>query len=211
MMITPNTANIRKDVYLLGNTLLRLGLPRLIIRLVVTLSVLTLLLYCVQGILARGKSWLEFSLHISGLNEILGKTVIDSVMQYQKFFWWLIAALLVLFVLSGLMGWLKASVKRGRAALVPLAEVRKLCAGLSQEALDVLDWVWRDKSTPITIGNIHSTLTQLRSGRQRKLDLARAQKLELEEALQPKLPSPPTEPSKSPPARSGQREPTFIA
>jgi hypothetical protein len=211
MMNTPNTANIRKDVYLLGNTLLRLGLPRLIIRLVVTLSVLALLLYCVQGILARGKGWLEFSLHISGLNDILGKTVIDFVMQYQKFFWWLIAALLVLFVLSGLMSWLKASLKRGRAALVPLGEVRKLCAGLSQEALDVLDWVWRDKSNPVTVGNIQTTLTQLRSGRQRKLDLARAQKLELELALQPKLPSPSTEPSNAPPAQGGQREPTLLA
>jgi hypothetical protein len=211
MMITPNTANIRKDVYLLGNTLLRLGLPRLIIRLVVTLSVLALLLYCVQGILARGKGWLEFSLHISGLNEILGKTVIDFVMQYQKFFWWLIAALLVLFILSGLIGWLKASVKRGRAALVPLGEIRKLCAGLSQEALDVLDWVWRDKSNPVTIGNIQATLTQLRSGRQRKLDLARAQKLELEMALLPKTVTPTTAPSDAPHAPDGQREPTLLA
>ncbi len=210
-MITPNTANTRKDVYLLGNTLLRLGLPRLIIRLVVTLSVLALLLYCVQGILARGKGWLEFILHISGLTEILGKTVIDFVMQYQKFFWWLIAALLILFVLSGLMSWLKASVKRGRAALVPLGEIRKLCAGLSQEALDVLDWVWRDKSTPITIGNIQATLTQLRSGRQRKLDLARAQKLELELALTPKTSAPASTPSGTSPAPGGQREPTLLA
>ncbi len=210
-MITPNTANIRKDVYLLGNSLLRLGLPRLIIRLVVTLSVLALLLYCVQGILARGKGWLEFSLHISGLNEILGKTVIDFVMQYQKIFWWLIAALLVLFVLSGLMSWLKSSVKRGRAALVPLGEMRKLCTGLSQEALDVLDWVWRDKSNPVTIGNIQSTLTQLRSGRQRKLDLARAQKLELEMALTPKTGNPTTAPSDAPRAPNGQREPTLLA
>ena len=206
-MNTPNTANIRKDVYLLGNTLLRLGLPRLIIRLVVLLSVLALLLYCAQGILARGKGWLEFGLHVSGLNEILGKTVIDFVMQYQKFFWWLVVALLVLFVLSGLMSWLRNSLKRGRAALVPLGEVRKLCAGLSQDALDVLDWVWRDKSTPITVGNLQTTLTQLRTGRQSKLDLARAQKLELELALTPKDPGPPANPLEN----GGQREPTLLA
>lgn len=210
-MNTPNTANIRKDVYLLGNTLLRLGLPRLIIRLVVTLSVLALLLYFVQGILARGRGWLEFGLHISGLNEILGKTVIDFVMLYQHFFWWLIAALLVLFVISALMSWLRGSVKRGRAALVPLSEVRKLCAGLSPEALDVLDWVWRDKSTPITVGNLQTSLTQLRSGRQRKLDLARAQKLELELALTPKESPSPGSTETSPLDRSGQREPTLLA
>jgi hypothetical protein len=211
MMNTPNTANIRKDVYLLGNTLLRLGLPRLIIRLVVTLSVLTLLLYFVQGILARGKGWLEFGLHISGLNEILGKTVIDFVMLYQHFFWWLIAALLVLFVVSALMSWLRGSVKRGRAALVPLSEVRKLCTGLSPEALDVLDWVWRDKSTPITVGNLQASLTQLRTGRPRKLDLARAQKLELELALAPKESTMPSPSETAPLDRSGHREPTLLA
>jgi hypothetical protein len=211
MMNTPNTANIRKDVYLLGNTLLRLGLPRLIIRLVVTLSVLALLLYFVQGILAQGKGWLEFGLRISGLNEILGKTVIDFVMLYQHFFWWLIAALLALFVISALMSWLRGSVKRGRAALVPLSEVRKLCAGLSPEALDVLDWVWRDKSTPITVGNLQTSLTQLRTGRPRKLDLARAQKLELELALAPKEAPMPTPSETAPLDHTGHREPTLLA
>jgi hypothetical protein len=212
MMNTLNNSNIRKDVYLLGNTLLRLGLPRLIIRLVVMLSVLAILLYCVQGILARGRGWLEFGLHISGLNDILGKTVIDFVMQYQKFFWWLVVALFILFVLSGLMSWLRGSVKRGRAALVPLGEVRKLCAGLSPEALDVMDWVWRDKSVPMTLGNLQTTLSQLRTGRQRKLDLARAQKLELEMALTPKEPiQQPVSPLEQPLERDGQREPTLLA
>ena len=187
--------------------MLRLGLPRLIIRLVVLLSVLALLLYCIQGILARGRGWLEFGLYVSGLNDILGKTVIDFVMQYQKFFWWLIAALLVLFVLSALMSWFRSSVKRGRAALVPLGEVRKLCVGLSQEALDVLDWVWRDKSLPISVGNLQATLSQLRTGRQRKLNLARAHKLELDQALVPKEPASPA----SPLDHGGQREPTLLA
>jgi len=211
-MNTPNNSNIRKDAYLLGNTLLRLGLPRLIIRLVVMLSVLAILLYFVQGILARGRGWLEFGLHVSGLNDILGKTVIDFVMQYQKFFWWLIAALLVLFVLSGLMSWLRGSVKRGRAALVPLGEVRKLCARLSPEALSVMDWVWRDKSVPMTLGNLQTTLSQLRTGRPRKLDLARAQKLELEMALTPKEAiQQPVSPLEQPLERDGQREPTLLA
>ena len=206
-MISPNTSNIRKDVNLLGTTLLRLALPRLIIRLIVLLSVLAILLYCAQSILAKGRGWLEFGIHIAGLNEILGKTVIDFVMQYQKFFWWFVVFLLVLFVLSGLMSWLKSSAKRGRAALAPLGQVRKLCTGLSREALDVLDWVWQDKSTPLTIGNLQATLSQLRSGRAAKLELARAQKLELELALAPH-PHPAPE---QPPLNDGQREPTLLA
>ncbi len=206
-MIKPNTANIRKDVNLLATTLLRLALPHLIIRLIVLLSVLAVLLYCVQGILARGRGWLEFGLHVSGLNEILGKAVIDFVMQYQKYFWWLIVILVVLFVLSALMRWLKGSIKRGQASLVPLGEVRKLCIGLSQEALDVLDWVWKDKTNPVNVGHLQTTLSQLRSGRIRKLDLARAQKLELELARTPT----PQDVPKKPLNNDRQREPTLLA
>ena len=194
-MITQNTADLRKDAYLLGNTLLRLALPRLLIRVTVVLTILAALLYCIQTILARGKAWLEFSLHVTGLGEILGKTVVDFVMQYQKYFWWAIALILDLIALSFISSWLKGSLKRGRAALVPLSETKKLCAGLSIEALEVLSWVWKDQSTPITVGNLQTTLAQVRSGRVRKIALAREQKAALEQALLP--PTPPTEPQPS--------------
>ena len=210
-MITPNTANIRKDVNLLGTTLLRLALPRLIIRLIVLLSALAILLYCAQGIIARGRGWLEFVLHVSGLNEILGKTVIDFVMQYQKFFWWLIVFLLVLFVLSALMSWLKGSIQRGRAALAPLGEVRKLCSGLSREALEVMNWVWKDKSSPITVGHLQTTLFQLRTGRSDKLALARAQEQELTLALTPPTSPFPADAPNPPQNNTGPREPTLLA
>ena len=100
MMITQNTADLRKDAYLIGNTLLRLALPRLLIRVTVVLTILAVLLYCVQTILARGKSWLEFSFNVTGLAEVLGKTVVDFVMQYQKYFWWAIVVILALIALS---------------------------------------------------------------------------------------------------------------
>jgi hypothetical protein len=208
MMITQNTDNLRKDAYLLGNTLLRLALPRVLIRVTVVLTLLAILLYCVQTILNRGKSWLEFALHVSGLTDILGKTVVDFMVQYQKYFWWALALILVLITLSFISSWLKGSLKRGRAALVPLSETRKLCAGLSPEALDVLNWVWKDQTTPITVGNLQATLSQLRSGRIRKIALAREQKAALEQALQPqKAPASPGIPTN----KDGQREPTLLA
>ncbi|MEY3739808.1 MAG: hypothetical protein RLZZ192_484 [Pseudomonadota bacterium] len=207
-MITQNTDNLRKDAYLLGNTLLRLALPRVLIRVTVVLTLLAILLYCVQTILNRGKSWLEFALHVSGLTDILGKTVVDFMVQYQKYFWWALALILVLITLSFISSWLKGSLKRGRAALVPLSETRKLCAGLSPEALDVLNWVWKDQTTPITVGNLQATLSQLRSGRIRKIALAREQKAALEQALQPqKAPASPGIPTN----KDGQREPTLLA
>ncbi len=208
MMITQNTDTLRKDAYLLGNTLLRLALPRVLIRVTVVLTLLAILLYCVQTILNQGKSWLEFALHVSGLTDILGKTVVDFMVQYQKYFWWALALILVLITLSFISSWLKGSLKRGRAALVPLSETRKLCAGLSPEALDVLNWVWKDQTTPITVGNLQATLSQLRSGRIRKIALAREQKAALEQALQPqKAPASPGIPTN----KDGQREPTLLA
>lgn len=207
-MITQNTADLRKDAYLLGNTLLRLALPRLLIRITVVLTISAIVLFFVQTILARGKSWLEFGLHVTGLAEILGKTVVDFVMQYQKYFWWAIALILVLIAFSLISGWLKGSLKRGRAALVPISETKRLCAGLSSEALEVLNWVWKDQTTPITVGNLQATLSQVRSGRVRKIALAREQKAALEQALQPH-PEPIT--PQVPPKGDGQREPTMFA
>jgi hypothetical protein len=208
MMITQNTADLRKDAYLLGNTLLRLALPRLLIRVTVVLTISAITLFFVQTILAQGKSWLEFGLHVTGLAEILGKTVVDFIMQYQKYFWWAMAFILVLVAFSLVSGWLKGSLKRGRAALVPISEARKLCAGLSPQALEVLNWVWKDQTTPITVGNLQTTLSQVRSGRVRKIALAREQKAALEQALQTQ-PEPTT--PRTPPNGDGQREPTMLA
>ena len=207
-MITQNTADLRKDAYLLGNTLLRLALPRLLIRVTVVLTILAIVLFFVQSILARGKFWLEFGLHVSGLAEILGKTVVDFVMQYQKYFWWAIALILVLVAFSLISSWLKGSLARGRAALVPISETRKLCAGLSTEALGVLSWVWKDQTTPLTVGNLQATLSQVRSGRVRKIALAREQKAALDQALQTQMT--PTAPP-TPANKNEQREPTMLA
>ena len=208
MMITQNTPDLRKDAYLLGNTLLRLALPRLLIRVTVVLTILAIVLFFVQTILARGKFWLEFGLHGTGLAAILGKTVVDFVMQYQKYFWWAIALILVLVAFSLISSWLKGSLARGRAALVPISETRKLCAGLSTEALGVLSWVWKDQTTPLTVGNLQATLSQVRSGRVRKIALAREQKAALDQALQTQMT--PTAPP-TPANKNEQREPTMLA
>ena len=118
------------------------------------------------------------------------------------------AFILVLVAFSLVSGWLKGSLKRGRAALVPISEARKLCAGLSPQALEVLNWVWKDQTTPITVGNLQTTLSQVRSGRVRKIALAREQKAALEQALQTQ-PEPTT--PRTPPNGDGQREPTMLA
>ena len=215
MMNRSSTAPRQNDTPLLGGILLRLALPRLLTRIVIILAAIALVVYCAQRILLSGKAWLEFALKVTGLSDILGKTVIDFIMQYQKYFWWFVIFILVLIAISSVMSYLRNSLKRGRAALVPLSDVRKLCAQLSSEGLDILNWVWKDQSQPITVGILQTVLTQRSTGRARKLALARAQQLELSSALQHR---PVNNPGADTPARgrapansTGQREPTLLA
>lgn len=214
-MNRPSTAPRQNDTPLLGGILLRLALPRLLTRIVIILAAIALVVYCAQRILQSGKVWLEFVIKISGLSDILGKTVIDFITQYQKYFWWFVILILILITLSSLLSYLRSSLKRGRASLVPLNDMRKLCAQLSPEGLDILNWVWKDQTQPVTIGVLQTVLTQRSSGRARKLALARAQQLELISALQSRPVSNPSAPAPTqvlPPANdSGQREPTMLA
>ena len=210
-----STTPPQKDTPLLGGILLRLALPRLLTRITIILAAIALVIYFAQRILQSGKAWLEFAIKLSGLSEILGKTVIDFVIQYQKYFWWFVILILILITLSSLLSYLRSSLKRGRAALVPLSDVRKLCAQLSPEGLDILNWVWKDQTQPVTVGILQTVLTQRSSGRARKLALARAQQSELQAALQnrPVSNSATDAPNRVlPPANdAGQREPTLLA
>ena len=214
-MNRPSTTLQHKDTPLLGSILLRLALPRLLTRIVVILAAIALVIYCAQRIMQSGKAWLDFALKLTGLSEILGKTVIDFAIQYQKYFWWFVILILILITVSCLISYLRSSLKRGRAALVPLSDVRKLCAQLSPEGLDILNWVWKDQTQPVTVGILQTVLSQRTSGRARKLALARAQQHELQSALQSRPINTPTKAVPTldlPPANaSGQREPTMLA
>jgi hypothetical protein len=215
MMNRPSTTPLQKDIPLLGGMLLRLALPRLLTRITVILAAIALVIYCAQRILQSGKAWLDFVIKLTGLSEILGKTVIDFITQYQQYFWWFVILILILIALSSLLSYLRSSLKRGRASLVPLNDLRKLCAQLSPEGLDVLNWVWKDQTQPVTIGVLQTVLAQGSSGRARKLALARAQQLELQSALQNRPVSNPNAPAPTqvlPPANdAGHREPTMLA
>jgi hypothetical protein len=215
MMNRPSTALHQKDTPLVGGILLRLALPRLLTRIAVILAAIALVVYCAQQILQSGKAWLEFVIKATGLSEILGKTVIDFIMQYQKYFWWFVILVVALIVMGSLMSYLRSSLKRGRASLVPLRDVRKLCAQLSPEGLDILNWVWKDQTQPVTIGILQTVLTQRNSGRARKLALAREQQFELQAALKSRpvgRSGTDTTNRVLPPTNdAGQREPTLLA
>jgi hypothetical protein len=138
--------------------------------------------------------------------EAFGPQVVDFLSRINPYLWWVVVVIISLCFIAAFRGWLQQSLARGRAALVPLGVFRDLCDELSPEALDVLRWVWKDPAQPITIGNLQTTLKQLRSGRVRKMALARAQRAELERAL-----STESDTQSAPASSSGYREPTMMA
>ena len=199
-MNTFSTQNLRKDSRLLSNTLLRLALPRIITRLVILALVAVLWIWLCTFTLKKGAT-----VRYNGF-EAFGPQVVDFLTRMNPYIWWVVVLIISLCVMAFTRNWLYNSFARGRAALVPLDVFRRLCAALSPEVLDVLRRVWKDPEVPVTLGNLRATLNQIRSGRVRKMALARAQKAELDLAAQPK-----SDTQYAPADSSGYREPTLMA
>lgn len=195
-----STANLRKDSRLLGTTLLKLALPRIVLRLVVLAAVLLSWYWLCSFTLKKGAG-----VKYNGF-EAFGPQVVDFLTRMNPYIWWVVVLIISLCVIAAIRGWMHRSLARGRAALVPLGTFRELCTNLSPEYLDVLRWVWKDPAQPVTIGILQTTLKQVSSGRVRKMALARAQQAELALAL-----SAESDTHSAPADSSGYREPTMMA
>ena len=180
MIIPLSAKNRRQDSRLLQNICLRLAwLPVLIRVLVVGIVAIAWYSVCISvlkrtdGLRYESFSWLS----------ILGPQVLDFLNRINWYIWAGLLLIITLFILGGIRSYLIQSMATGRNALVPLEIIQELSEQLSPEALDVLRWVWKDKEVPINYGNMRMALRQLRSGRARKLALAREQKAVIDAAL----------------------------
>jgi hypothetical protein len=180
MIIPLSAKNRRQDSRLLQNICLRLAwLPVLIRVLVVGIVAVAWYTVCISvlkrtdGLRYESFSWLS----------ILGPQVLDFLNRINWYIWAGLLLIITLFILGGIRSYLIQSMATGRNALVPLEIIQELSEQLSPEALDVLRWVWKDKEVPINYGNMRMALRQLRSGRARKLALAREQKAVIDAAL----------------------------
>ena len=180
MIIPLSAKNRRQDSRLLQNICLRLAwLPVLIRVLVVGIVAVAWYTVCIS-VLKRtdGLRYESFSWLI-----ILGPQVLDFLNRINWYIWAGLLLIITLCILGGIRSYLIQSMATGRNALVPLEISQELSEQLSPEALDVLRWVWKDKEVPINYGNMRMALRQLRSGRARKLALAREQKAVIDAAL----------------------------
>lgn len=115
--------------------------------------------------------------------EALGPQVVSFMTKINPYLWWGIVAILTLILLSLLRTWLKSSIVASRRALVSVAELQQLAGTMSPEGVDVLAWVWDHEAGPVTLGDLLRAREQIRTGRVRKLAMARAQWQALEQAM----------------------------
>jgi hypothetical protein len=177
-----------------------LALPRITLRLVVLAAVLFSWYWLCRFTIKQGAT-----VKYNGF-EAFGPQVVDFLARINPYIWWVVVVIISLCFISAFRSWMHHSLAQGRAAIVPLGVFGDLCNALGPETLDVLRWVWKDPAQPITVGNLQTTLKQLRSGRVRKMALARAQRTELERAL-----STESDTQSAPASPKGYREPTMMA
>ena len=144
-------------------------MPRVLTRIAVIAVVAAIWLWISTTLIRLGKT-----VRYDGF-EAFGQQVVDFLVRINPYIWWGLVLILSLFVLAGLRKWMRHSLKHGKRTIVALSVIQDLNQRLSPEVIDVLRWVWQDTEVPITVGDLQLTLHETRSGRVRKLALARAQ------------------------------------
>ncbi|WP_237173843.1 hypothetical protein [Paracandidimonas lactea] len=156
------------DHALLRSTLLKLTASQIILC-VVVVAVVALVWYDLLNRLVDFGRGIDYS----GL-QALGVQAVALLQQYNPFFWWAVVALCTLIIAYFLYGFVQSTRRRVRQRLVNESTVAMLASQLSEPALEVLRWVWRDSRHPITVGDLQRTAAELRHGRAAKIHLARS-------------------------------------
>ncbi|HUH58552.1 MAG TPA: hypothetical protein VL001_00600 [Candidimonas sp.] len=155
------------DFALLRTTLLRLTASQKIVC-VVVVAVVGLIWYdLLNRLIAFGRG-----IDYSGL-PALGVQAVALLKQYNPFFWWAVVALCTLIIAYFLYEFVQGVQRRARLKIVNESTVAALASQLSEPALDVLRWVWRERRDPLTVGDLQRTLHELRYSRWAKIALAR--------------------------------------
>jgi hypothetical protein len=182
MMNPTSPERVRQDCRLIRQTLLKLAVPRLIIRAIVIAVAVIIWLYVNSLIFGFGAT-VQF-----GFLQPLGQPTIDFLNRINPYIWWGVVVIWSLIVLFCVRGWLRSSMDSARGRTVPADTFALLVPELSDEVTDVMRWVWDTRDEPFTLGDLYRTLSETRSGRIDKIAMVREQEALLGAGP---LPSPP--------------------
>lgn len=164
--MTPSALK-NSDLSLLNKTLLKLALPRLIMRTVVVAIVAIIWLVIANCLLNFGAQQ-----DYAFLNQY-SIQVADYLNSINKYIWWgivLIGSVILYFIVAA---WIDNNIKNA-GGIIPKQEVMDyLIPKLSPSAKEVLIWVWGDQREPITIKNLYDTRYQIKANRVGRLEQVR--------------------------------------
>ncbi|ADP13501.1 hypothetical protein AXYL_00139 [Achromobacter xylosoxidans A8] len=174
MMNLTSPASVRQDCRLIGQTLLKLALPRLIVRAIVIAVAVVIWYLAANWILNFGRTMNYEFLHS------LGQPTMDMVQKVNPYIWWAVAGIWTLIVFFTLRAWLSASLASGSATPVETSVLADLAPNLSEESLGVLRWTWGDRQEPFTVGDLRRSLSEIRHNRASKIAMVAEQARVLE-------------------------------
>ncbi|CAM4397680.1 Poly-beta-1,6-N-acetyl-D-glucosamine biosynthesis protein PgaD [Bordetella tumbae] len=160
---------VRQDRRLIGQTLLKLALPRLIVRGVVLVIAAIIWLLVASWLLDFGRS-----LSFEGL-QAFGQQAIDLLTRVNPYLWWGVVVIWSLIVFFAVRAWVASDIDAARAKPVAPRDLSALTAQLCDEVINVLRWVWGNREEPFTLGDLRQAHIELRHGRIDKIDLVREQ------------------------------------
>ena len=169
MMNPTSPDRIRQDSRIVGQTLVKLAIPRLIVRALVIVIAAIIWLYVSSKLLGVGRSINFESLHS------LGQQTVDLLTRINPYAWWGVVAVWSLIVFFLLRSWIYSDMASARARPLDANTLASLRASLSDESIDVLRWVWGDREDPFTVGDLQRTHQELRRNRIGKIALVREQ------------------------------------
>lgn len=195
---------IRQDRRLIGQTLLKLALPRLIVRGVVLIIAAIIWLLVASWLLDFGRS-----LSFDGL-QAFGQQAIDLLTRVNPYLWWGVVVIWTLIVFFSVRAWVNADIAATRAKPIAPTELSSLTAQLSDEVTNVLSWVWGNREEPFTLGDLRQAAIELRHSRIDKIDMVRKQSDILDRrAVSPTAPQAAVRTPSAPPAAPAPQTPVL--
>jgi hypothetical protein len=176
MPATPD--RIRQDRRLIGQTLFKLSLTRLAILAAGIVVAAVIWIYIASWILNDASPWIQGLDQGIGLNwqHILGPSAVSLLNGIiNPWLWRVLALIWTLIVVYGLKAWILSSLAAGRLYAVDSRVLADMRPHLCDEVVDVLRWVWQDRSEPFTIGDLQRAHKELGSNRIGKIALTREQ------------------------------------
>jgi hypothetical protein len=175
---------IRQDRRLIGQTLFKLALPRLIVLAVGIVIAVAVWLYASSWLLNLGSrvglDWLH----------VLGPQGADFLKRIiDPYLWWALVVIWTIIVLAIVKSWVASSLAAGRLYALDDRILSQIRPRLCDEAVDVIRWVWTDRAEPFTVGDLQRVHRELRSNRIGKIALVRAQSAILDQADEPLEPT----------------------